>query len=63
MPKVAMLNEHYLSALFKPASVAVIGASEETHSAGRVIFKNLVDAGYRGALHAVNPRHETVLGR
>ncbi|MBS0512051.1 MAG: GNAT family N-acetyltransferase [Proteobacteria bacterium] len=57
-----MRNEHYLNALFQPASVAVIGASEEARSVGHLIFKNLIDAGYRGQLHAVNPKRETVLG-
>lgn len=60
---VAMFNAHYLKSLFEPASVAVIGASEESHSVGRVIFKNLVEGSFGGALHAVNPRHETVFGR
>ncbi|ATE61590.1 bifunctional acetate--CoA ligase family protein/GNAT family N-acetyltransferase [Thauera sinica] len=58
-----MLDAHYLGSLFEPASVAVVGASEEAQSVGRVLFKNLVDAGYRGPVHAVNPKHETVLGR
>ena len=57
-----MLNDHYLSALFKPASVAVVGASEEPRSVGHILFKNLIDAGYRGSLHAVNPKRDTVLG-
>ena len=28
-----------------------------------MIFKNLVEGSFGGALHAVNPRHETVFGR
>ncbi len=58
-----MRNTHYLCSLFEPNSVAVIGASEDESSVGSVIFKKLVEAGFRGALHAVNPKHETVLGR
>jgi acetyltransferase len=58
-----MLNAHYLSPLFAPTSVAVIGASEEAHSVGQVIFRNLVEGGYRGQIHAVNPKHEAVLGQ
>jgi len=58
-----MIHDHYLSSLFKPASVAVIGASEEPRSVGHLIFRNLIDAGYRGQLHAVNPKRETVLER
>ncbi|RMG58722.1 MAG: GNAT family N-acetyltransferase [Gammaproteobacteria bacterium] len=51
-----------LAALFKPRSVAVIGASERPGSVGRLVFENLLAAGFPGAIHAVNPRHETVLG-
>lgn len=58
-----MRNTHYLSSMFEPTSVAVIGASEVAQSVGCVIFSNLVDGGFRGALHAVNPKHETVMGR
>ena len=58
-----MATLHYLSSLFEPSSVAVIGASEEPQSVGRVVFKNILDAGFRGQLHAVNPKYGTVLGR
>jgi len=59
----AMLTSHHLNSLFEPDSLAVVGASEEAHSVGRVIFKNLLDAGFRGQLYAVNPKHESVLGQ
>ncbi|MDD3352704.1 GNAT family N-acetyltransferase [Zoogloea sp.] len=54
---------HYLSTLFEPASIAVIGASEAPQSVGRVIFGNLQEAGFRGRLHAVNPKYESVFGQ
>lgn len=53
---------HYLSPLFVPQSVAVIGASERPHTVGEVVFKNLL-AGYQGRLHAVNPNHPQILGQ
>ena len=55
-----MFNSHYLSPLFAPSAVAVIGASEQEQSVGRVIFRNLLDAGFRGALYAVNPKYQEV---
>jgi acetyltransferase len=52
-----------LDALFRPRSVAVLGASERVGSIGRIVLENLASAGFRGAIFAVNPRHGTVLGR
>jgi acetyltransferase len=55
--------QHYLRPLVSPASVAMVGASEREGSVGRVAFANLIGGGFSGALHAVNPRHASVLGR
>lgn len=55
-----MPTKHSLSSLFEAQAIAVIGASEDVDSVGRVIFKNILDAGFRGQLFAVNPKHETV---
>ncbi|MFO1346385.1 MAG: bifunctional acetate--CoA ligase family protein/GNAT family N-acetyltransferase [Rhodocyclaceae bacterium] len=57
-----MLEQHYLTSLFEPKSVAVIGASERENSVGSIIFKNILDAGYKGRLYAINPKHETIHG-
>ncbi len=57
-----MLEQHYLTSLFEPKSVAVIGASERENSVGSVIFKNILDSGYKGRLYAINPKHETIQG-
>jgi acetyltransferase len=57
-----MLEQHYLTALFEPKSVAVIGASDREDSVGNVIFKNILTSGYKGRLYAINPKHETVQG-
>jgi acetyltransferase len=58
-----MLEQHYLTALFEPKSVAVIGASERENSVGSVIFKNILSSGYKGRLYAINPKHETIQGQ
>jgi len=57
-----MLEQHYLTSLFEPKSVAVIGASDRENSVGNIIFRNIVDAGYKGRLYAINPKHASVQG-
>jgi len=57
------MDSHYLTPLFAPSSVAVIGANERPDSAGRILFENLLASGFKGAVFPVNPRHQTVLGR
>lgn len=56
-----MLEQHYLTTLFEPKAVAVIGASERENSVGNVIFKNILQSGYKGRLYAINPKYATVL--
>lgn len=51
-----------LDALFRPRSVAVIGASERAGSIGRLLVQNLVQAGFAGPITPVNPKHESVQG-
>jgi acetyltransferase len=58
----ALSERHYLTPLFEPASIAVIGASERPGSVGAVLVANLLSAGYGGALHAVNPKYRSVQG-
>ena len=58
----ALPERHYLTPLFEPAAVAVIGATERAGAVGRVLIANLQAAGYRGELFAVNPKWKSVLG-
>jgi acetyltransferase len=51
-----------LTALFAPASVAVVGASDEPGSVGGAVVRNLVAAGFPGPVHPVHPRHAAVEG-
>ncbi len=51
-----------LDALFKPKSVAIIGASTKELSIGNVIIKNLQRYGYRGAIYPINPTAPEVRG-
>ena len=57
-----MKDKHYLSPLLEPRSVGIIGASERAGSLGDVLMRNMLDAGYKGKLFAINPKHESVHG-
>lgn len=51
-----------LQALFRPGSLAVIGASAKPGKMGYQILKNILDAGFGGRVTPVNPKGETILG-
>lgn len=57
------MGQHYLSPLFSPRSVVVIGASNRPDSVGSVVFKNMLESGYQGKLYPVNPYHAEVQGQ
>ncbi|HEX9626204.1 MAG TPA: bifunctional acetate--CoA ligase family protein/GNAT family N-acetyltransferase [Acidiferrobacterales bacterium] len=57
------MGAHYLDRLFAPRSIAVFGASARADAVGTVVFRNLLEAGFRGELHAINPKYESVQGR
>jgi acetyltransferase len=52
-----------LDFLFRPASIAVVGASDRAHSVGATIMRNLLSAGFEGPIWPVNLRRNTVSGR
>ncbi|MFF1919684.1 acetate--CoA ligase family protein [Streptomyces sp. NPDC058221] len=49
--------------LMEPRSVAVIGASNEAGKIGNSVMRNLIDGGFSGEIHPVNPRADDILGR
>lgn len=51
-----------LEALFQPASVALVGASDREGSLGAVVLRNLKLGGFKGVIWPVNHRHATVDG-
>uniref|UniRef100_A0A7C2Z9I2 CoA-binding protein n=1 Tax=Ignisphaera aggregans TaxID=334771 RepID=A0A7C2Z9I2_9CREN len=51
-----------LEELFKPRSVAVIGASREPGKVGHSILKNIIEGGYKGSIYPVNPKANEILG-
>ena len=51
-----------MKAYFRPESVAIIGASEDTTKLGGMLLKNMIDAGYKGKLYAINPKGGVIQG-
>jgi acetyltransferase len=51
-----------LDYLFKPTSIAVIGASPRPKSVGRLVMDNLLRGGFSGPIMPVNPNHTSVSG-
>ncbi len=51
-----------LDRLFKPSSIAVIGASNRPLSVGHTVMHNLLAGGFEGAIMPVNPKHRAVAG-
>ncbi len=50
-----------LKAVFKPRSIAVIGASRDPEKVGHVIFRNLLSS-FKGRVYPVNPNADEILG-
>ena len=46
--------QHPLDPIFRPRSVAVVGASRRRHTIGREILRNLVEFEYAGPVFPVN---------
>lgn len=48
--------------LLTPQSIVVVGGSDDIHKPGGKVLKNLVDQGYKGVIHVVNPKMDQVQG-
>ncbi|NUK89036.1 acetate--CoA ligase family protein [Streptomyces lunaelactis] len=48
--------------LMQPRSVTVIGASNEQGKIGNSVMRNLIDGGFPGDIHPVNPKADDILG-
>ena len=51
-----------LDKIFKPKSIAVVGATNRPGAPGFSIFRNLVGSGYEGVVYPVNPTKDSVQG-
>ncbi|HEB54674.1 MAG TPA: hypothetical protein ENI87_15610, partial [bacterium] len=56
-----MANTKGLDGIFRPRSVAVVGASRREGSIGRQVVANLIAGGFQGPVYPVNPKAEVVL--
>ena len=56
------MRPHYLTPLFSPRSVAVVGASDTPGSIGQAVFANLLAGNFQGKLFPVNLNHKVVAG-
>ena len=57
------MSIRHLESLFQPASIALIGASDQPDSLGTVIRRNLQGAGFKGPIWLVNPSHPRIGGQ
>jgi acetyltransferase len=55
-------ERHPLDKIFKPQTVAVIGASEKQGSVGRTLLWNLMSNPFGGTIFPVNPKRKNVMG-
>jgi acetyltransferase len=53
-----MINEK----LINPASIVVVGGSDDLFKPGGKVLKNIIDGKYAGSLYVVNPKHTKVQG-
>ncbi len=51
-----------LTAIVRPSTVAVIGASRDPSKVGYALFRNILEAGFTGAVHPVNPSARAISG-
>ncbi len=56
------MSLRHLEALFRPKSIAVVGASNRPKSIGCVVISNLLKGGFLDPILPVNPRYSAVAG-
>ena len=59
---VLRMEKNPLEVMFKPRSVAVIGATDRQGSVGRTILWNLISTSFGGTIFPVNPKYHSILG-
>jgi acetyltransferase len=57
------MSIRHLEYLFQPVSIALIGASDQPDSLGKVIMRNLQGAGFKGPIWLVNPKSPRIDGQ
>ena len=49
-----------LGKIFQTKSIAVVGASERKGSVGAALMHNLIERGFAGEIHPINPNHKQI---
>ena len=52
-----------LDGLLNPASVAILGATDEPHRVGGRVMRYMYEAGFEGPIYPINPKRGTVQGK
>ena len=58
-----MMSMENLDKIFRPKSIAVVGASEKKPSIGSTLMHNLIDGGFAGEIYPINPNHRKIWQR
>lgn len=59
---ILQTQAHPFDAIFRPKTVALVGATEKIGSVGRTVLWNLLQNPFGGTIFPVNPKHRSVLG-
>jgi len=56
------MSQHALDSVFRPASIALVGASPRPRSLGLWVVRQLREGGFGGSVGVVNPRYPEIAG-
>ncbi|HIH88873.1 TPA: CoA-binding protein, partial [Candidatus Bathyarchaeota archaeon] len=51
-----------MESIFRPSSVAIIGASATPNKVGYILVRNMLKSGYQGKIYPINPQGGQILG-
>jgi acetate---CoA ligase (ADP-forming) len=54
------MEKKMLDGLFRPGSVAVVGASNNPFSIGNIVIRNLAEFGFQGSIYPINPKERQI---
>lgn len=57
------MNKASISPFFSPKGVGIVGVSRDPGKLGYGLARNLINSGYTGAIHFINPKGGDLLGR
>ena len=56
------MDSDILNGLFRPNSIAVVGASSQAGKIGHTVVDNLIKSKYQGEIYPINPKADEILG-